>query len=300
MRISTAFIFQRGANAIQEKSAQLSRSQAYIAAGKKVLSPSDDPAAAARILDLNGFIDTAEQYQSNIGTLKSRLELQESTLDGVANVLQRAHELAVQGNNDTVGPEGRAAIADEIDVLNDQLLSLANTRDANDEYLFSGFQRDAQPFTRAGATFTYNGDQGQRELQIAADRRVADASNGFDTFMKIPASGGGFQDAFTTLRKLSDDLRADSTVSASIDDIQLALDNTLRIRTKGGAGLNTVIGQQDVNEGFLVSMKARLSEEEDLDYAEALTQYQQDLLALQAAQQSFVKIQNLSLFNYLQ
>ncbi len=299
MRISTAFIFQRGASAIQDKSAELSRAQQYIASGKKVLNPSDDPAAAARILDLHGFIDTTEQYQRNIGVLKSRLELQESTLGGVADVLQRAHELAVQGNNDTTGPEGRAAIADEIDVLNDQLLSLANTRDANDEYLFSGLQRGTQPFTRSGATFAYHGDQARRELQIAADRRVADAATGFETFMKVPVRGGGSRDVFTTLRQLSDDLRADNNVSASIDDIQLALDNVLKIRTRDGAGLNTTIAQQDVNDGFLVSMKSRLSEAEDLDYADALTRFQQDLMALQAAQQSFVKIQNLSLFSYL-
>ncbi len=299
MRISTALLFQRGASAIQDKSAELSRAQQYIAAGKKVLRPSDDPAGAARILDLNAFIDTAEQYQRNIGMLKSRLELQESTLNGVTDVLQRAHELAVQGNNDTVGPEGRAAIADEIDVLNDQLMSLANTRDANDEYLFAGSKRNTPPFTRSGGALRYQGDQTRRELRIAADRQVGDAATGFEVFMKVPASGGGNQNVFTTLDKLSADLRADNKVSVHIDDIQLALDKVLGIRTRDGAGLNTAIAQQDVNEGFLVSMKARLSEAEDLDYAEALTGFQQDLLALQAAQQSFVKIQGLSLFNYL-
>ena len=145
----------------------------------------------------------------------------------------------------------------------------------------------------------YQGDQTRRELRIAADRQVGDAATGFEVFMKVPASGGGNQNVFTTLDKLSADLRADNKVSVHIDDIQLALDKVLGIRTRDGAGLNTAIAQQDVNEGFLVSMKARLSEAEDLDYAEALTGFQQDLLALQAAQQSFVKIQGLSLFNYL-
>ena len=71
------------------------------------------------------------------------------------------------------------------------------------------------------------------------------------------------------------------------------------MRTEGGARLNAIETQKDANAGFLLAMKTQLSEVEDLDYTQALTNMERDLVGLQAAQQSFVKIQSLSLFNYI-
>ena len=300
MRISTLSFNDRAVNAMLDQQSTLSKTQLQLATGKRILTPSDDPSGSARTLDLQKFIKTQAQYQDNIGVVRSRLEFQESALDSATRLMQRAHELAIQGNNATLGSSEKTALASEVDQLLDQLVALANTKDANGEYLFSGYQRDIQPIVDAGGgTFQYQGDMGQRMLRVSADRQVRDAENAFEIFVDVAASGGGTQNAFSTLYTLAQDLRSGAEVSSSINDLQLAMEKTVEMRTSAGARLNTVEEQEEVNDGFLLALKTQLSQIEDLDFAEAVSRLNLQATALQAAQQSYAKIQGLSLFNYI-
>lgn len=73
------------------------------------------------------------------------------------------------------------------------------------------------------------------------------------------------------------------------------------IETRGGLGgrINTLDAQQDVNTEFLLHTKDARSSFQDLDYNEAISQFTLQETALNAAYGSFAKIQNLSLFNYI-
>jgi flagellar hook-associated protein 3 FlgL len=66
-----------------------------------------------------------------------------------------------------------------------------------------------------------------------------------------------------------------------------------------GTDMNVVDAQTAVLDETRLSMKTTLSSIKDLDYAEAITQMNKQLLALEAAQSSFGKITKLSLFNYI-
>ena len=57
--------------------------------------------------------------------------------------------------------------------------------------------------------------------------------------------------------------------------------------------------QRNANDVFSLVLKENRASLEDLDYAEAVSRFEQQMLALQASQQTFVKIEGLSLFNYL-
>ncbi len=402
-RISTYMMFQRSLTAMLDQQGRVSDTQIQLSTGRRELAPSDDPASAARIISLNGALGTVEQYQSNADRARSRLEHEESILDGAVNALQRAHELAVQGNNDSLSQNDTQAIAMEIRQLLDQVFSLANTRDGDGEYIFAGYQSKTRPFTRDGGTFSYQGDRGQRMLQISPDRRVADRDDGFGIFMDVPteptASGSsaaatsfgaiaagdividggngngpvslgeipaaadagerarqletainevveqtgvratlngdgttltltsvgssgidvtlsgsatlantGLQDIaavdaprdiFSTLDQLATELERNRPVDRYIADLQHALDNVLTTQTKIGARLNTIDQQGEINEDLKLSLEKHRSNEQDLDYAEAIARFERQMTALQAAQQSYVKIKGLSLFNYL-
>lgn len=303
-RISTSMLFERGANAMLEQQAKLSKTELQLATGKRISSPKDDPAAAAYLLDLRGTISQVEQYQANSDRVRARLELEDTTLQGVTDMMPRILELAIQGQNDTNSASDRVAIAQELRQINDELFALANTKDSNGEYIFAGFDADSPPFTNtADGVFAYTGDMGTRSLQISASRQVQDRDNGFDVFMNVEiATGvnpGEKRNIFATLHQVIVGLEADAPDSAYLDDIHLAQQHVLEFRTTAGARLNTLEDQQSVNDDFLLTMQTAKSEIEDLDYAEAVSRFQQQLLALQAAQQSFSKVQGLSLFNYL-
>ena len=89
MRISTSWAQQTAVNSILDQQSRLNQTQMQLSTGKKVLTPADDPAAAARIIDLNQGIKQTEQYQSNINTARHRLTMEEGVLQGATDILQR-------------------------------------------------------------------------------------------------------------------------------------------------------------------------------------------------------------------
>ena len=295
-RISTYLFHQRATAAMLDNQAQLSRTQIQLATGKRILTPSEDPAGAAKTLDLQRYVETNKQFVSNMAVVRARLETQETALASVTNLLQRASELAIQGNNGTTGQSGRDGIAAEVDQLLEQLLALANTRDSNGEYLFGGLQRASEPFTIVAGSIVYNGDDIQRQLQVSEDRRLADADTGRDIFLSVNPGG---DNAFDILSTLAADLRSGADLSGSINDVRLALEQVLEARARGGARLNALDDLGNINADMAVTLETQLSEIRDLDYAEAVARMNRQLTALQASQQSYAKLSQLSLFNYL-
>lgn len=300
MRIATSQITDNAVASMQDLQTQLAKTQQQLSTGKRVLTPADDPSAAASILSLNQTVSLTQQYQRNSNVAQTRLNLEETSLSGASDILQRVRELAVQANNGTMSASDRGAIATEVTQLTQQLQGLANTTDAGGEYLFAGFKADTQPFTANGVgTVAYNGDQGSRLLQIGPQRQIEVGDSGSSVFMNIPASAGGVQSVFDTLNKFVSDLNANTPSQSTITDIDAAANNLLTVRAKVGARLNAIDSQNSINTDYLTQTQSALSNIQDLDYASAISKLNQQSLALQAAQNSYTKIQGLSLFNYI-
>lgn len=192
MRISSTQIFQQGIDAMNRQQVKLADLQNQISSGNRLSSPSDDPAASARILDIKDVISTTEQYQTNIGQADAKLAFQDSVLNSVETALFRLQELVVQGNNGVLDQPSRDAIAQEVDEIGNHLLGLANTAEANGDYMFAGFQSRTQPFVTSKTgeitSTTYQGDQGERYAQVSQTRQVRTADNGSKIFMELESA----------------------------------------------------------------------------------------------------------------
>jgi flagellar hook-associated protein 3 FlgL len=295
-RISTFLFHQRATQGMLDNQARLSRTQIQLATGKQILTPSDDPAGAVKSLDLQRYLASNAQFVNNMDVVRTRREQQESTLERVTDLLQRARELAIQGNNGTTGQAARNGIAEEVDQLLEQMIALANAQDSNGEYLFGGLDRTSPAFSHSGGVVTYDGSDEQRQLQVSEDRRMADGETGRAVFMGVNGAGDS---AFDILGALAQRLRSGADLSASLDDVQLAHDQVLAARMRGGARLNALDDLGNINADMAVTLESQLSEIQDLDYAEAVARMNRQLVALQASQQSYAKLTQLSLFNYL-
>lgn len=408
-RISTNLAQQLGINSILLQQNQLNQTQQQISTGKRILTPSDDPAGTVQILDLNQSISRIDQFQNNLDYAKSRLSLSEGVLQGVTSSLQRVRELAVQGFNDVNSSVDKASIAQEIFQRLDEILALANSKDASGDFLYAGFKTQTQPFTGSAASglFSYQGDQGQRLIQIGENRTISDGNAGNEVFFDLKDKNGNPEDMFKTLYSLAVDLstgrpaaeetvltltaqpndgdvftlngityefdtdattdpdntavtvgadtdattsnladainteqglgNTDVTATASnseilivadeqgkekislsalpaaigvttpisiplydrLDQLDVALGRVLDVRAQLGARLNVLDSQESTNQDFLLSIKQTKSQIEDLDMAEAISRFNLQAVSLQAAQQAFVRVQNLSLFNQL-
>ena len=400
MRISTSGLHNNAVNSMLSQQAVLSGTQSQISSGKRVQSPKDDPIAAVHLLELQRALNEAEQYGANSNVATNRLTLEEQALADVNNVLHRVRELAVQANSSTVDDAGRRLISEELRGRLQELVGLANQRDANGEFLFSGFATQTQPFALSGSTVSYFGDQGNRMLQVSSTQRVADSHSGYEVFMAIPegngtfvtgiggantgsgavASGsvanasqwipddytitftaadawqvtdsngavvttgtytnsgetqtlsfGGVQvnfsgapatgDTFTVSRSRTEDIFStlnaligtlETQVSAgptraafttnmanALAQLQQTSDHVLAIRSQVGVRLSSLESAEASREDQKVELQRMQGELRDLDYAEAISRMNREMVGLQAAQMSYSRISQLSLFNYL-
>lgn len=190
MRISTLQMYKQSVESMQSQQSELHRTEAQLASGKRINKPSDDPTGAAKILDLNSTIGVIDQFSRNIVGAESALAFEENVIAGVNTSLQRVRELAIQGNNASNSDLDRQAIAVEIYQRLDELLEYSNTRDAHGEYIFGGFSVDKPPFAEVSGNIVYQGDQGQRFVQIGEGTQTAVGDSGDSVFSRILTGDG--------------------------------------------------------------------------------------------------------------
>ncbi|MFN2361880.1 MAG: flagellar hook-associated protein FlgL [Marinobacter sp.] len=189
IRISSQQIFSGGINRMQDLNGNLNQTQEQISTGKRVNKPSDDPVAAARILKLDQELSRIETYQRNAGLAENRLQQEESTLGDSVDVIQRVRELTVQAGNGSLSANDRQSIASEIKERLGQLANIANTRDASGEYIFSGFQGNTAAFEKdASGSWAYQGDEGQRVLEIDDGVTVPISDHGKGIFESVDSA----------------------------------------------------------------------------------------------------------------
>lgn len=178
---------------MQRISASLHKTQQNIASGTKFNTPADDPVASTRILQLRQDIALREQYQKNIRLVTNRLSLEESVLNGVSSVLQRVRELTLQVGDGSLSAADRNFLADEVSIRLDELLGMLNSKDPNGEYVFSGYKGNTIPFVNSGsAGYQFQGDEGQRMMQIDASTFIQAKDSGKQIFVEVAAAENTF------------------------------------------------------------------------------------------------------------
>lgn len=218
MTISTAQIFRQGINVILDQQEGLAHTQLQIASGKRIQTPSDDPSGAVKSIDIQEQIATAEQHLRNGQFARTELSLEEGAMTGAQNVLQRVRELMIQANNDTQSEGTRQGIATEIRARRDELLALANTRNASGDYLFAGFNLDNQPFSLSGGNVIYSGDQGQRRIQVGPSSFIPVSDSGVDVFQLIKTGNGSLAADNTVANTGSGTIKSLSQNSSFVSD----------------------------------------------------------------------------------
>lgn len=193
MRVSTAEFTSQAIASIDSQSSALQQSQNEVATGLAVPNAAANPVAATQILQLVQQQAQLTQYGTNLQSAQTRLTLEQTSLSTVSNTVQSIRDLVVQAGDASLNNANRQQIVTQIQSLYQSLLASANTKDSNGEYLFSGYATLTQPFaSNAGGTVSYQGNDGNRLLQISANQSVADSDAGSGVFMNIPAGNGTF------------------------------------------------------------------------------------------------------------
>ena len=306
MKISTHLMFERASHQMTSAQTNLAKSQAQLAQGKQIINPSDAPDQASTVQRLKSILTRQDSYQTALNTVQNRLQGEDSTLSSVSDLLIRAKEIAVQANNDTLSSDNRKALGVELQGLRDQMLSLANTKDTNGNYLFAGSKVSQPPFVSvAGGSPQYMGDQTRMKVMVGENRSMPINRTGTDAFVPVNRTAPDGSTQGVGFFNVMDDLIKGVNTSdrpkmqGGLGELDTLLGGLSMARANIGSGLKGIEQQTSVIEDTVLNLKTTLSSVEDLDYASAITKMNQQMLSLEAAQSSFAKISQLNLFNYI-
>lgn len=402
MRISTNTIYESGATRVSELQVALLRTQQQISANRRILTPSDDPIASARALEVSQSQSMNAQYATNRTYATNALSLQESVLQSVTSLIQDVQTQVVEAGNAAYDDTQRKYIATALRGRLDELIGLANSKDSEGNYLFSGFQTSTKPFSTTPTGASYVGDQGQRNLQVGSARLMSISDSGDMIFERIASTGtyvtaanaanagtvissavvvtdasqltghnyevvfsnggadyaifdvttdpgkttpiqsgayaspqqltvdglqfsisgapadgdvlsirkSGAQSIFETINDLIGLLETPTNTTVNKQNLTYglgvantnlsnALDNVLTVRASVGTRLKELETLDAAGEDRDIQYAQTLSDLQDLDYVKAISELSLKATSLEAAQKSYLKIMDLSLFNYI-
>lgn len=315
MRVSTNSMYQKNLNSILNTNNKWQKSGLHLATGKKILSPSDDPMGASQSLILKQAQSRNDQFQAARESTDKSLSRQDTILKEVNTVIQSIQETLVYAGNETLNDENRRDLANKLQGLKDQLVALANSKDTNGNYLFAGNKNDMPPFVVSeSGEVSYVGGTTTINIFIDDSREVPLSFTGLEAFMtgstvKLPDGSPAENNLFASIDYALDALKLDlddnnedtikqfreglSKASCGVDN---SFDNVSTLRAKGGTVLQEVERLTTLGKTLDIEFETQISQLEDVDWYDAISEYVMLQANLQAAQYTFMNMQSMSLF----
>jgi flagellar hook-associated protein 3 FlgL len=280
--------------ALQQLKQQGNTANLELATGSKINKPSDDPAGAAQLVKINAQSSQVDSYQRSISSVTGELSTADATLNSVTTALQRAIGLGVEGANGTLSGADRIDVATELQGIQSQLISLANTT-YQGQFLFGG-TADTQPFvldSTQSSGVRYAGNRGVNHVAIG---------DGYQLQVNLPGSqvfNGAGADVFQAMQDLITALNTNSGIPAAVNEVSAAYSYVTNQRVFYGNGLNQTQSQQT----YLNTAKLGLSQQQNdvsaADVASVATQLVSDQTAQTATLTAMGRTSQTSLFDYL-
>ncbi len=293
MRVTTGYQYDVYTRNIRDAQSAYFRAQEQVMTGKRYSRVSEDPVAALNALGAKSLRSRLEQLDKNLLVAKEYTGTTETVLDEVTTLIKRAYTLAIQGASDATTQESRDAMANEITSLQQRLVDLANTQGTNGKYLFAGQSWDTKPFDAAAGAMNFNADTLPVNVEVRPAEVMRANLENADTF---------FTGLYTSLENLRNNLLGGDVQVLSDQDVgamKSAIDQVGVARGTNGTKLNEIDRLKDENARRIEDLTRTVSDNEDVDIADAITQMQMAetayTAALQVASQGF----RLSLMDFL-
>jgi flagellar hook-associated protein 3 FlgL len=256
---------------------ELARREREATSGSRLERPSTDPTAAAQLVRTDADALCVDQCRANLDQAQGELQAADSVLESVSDLLVRARELAVAMGSGSVTADERAAAAEEIRGIREQVLALANT-DQGGVHLFAGYLTDRDPYDASG---TPVGDISGVRRVLAAPGEVAEAGvSGAEVFT---VAGG--HDLFADLDALASSLAANDQVAvrAAVDTMAACHEQVSRARATAGVRAAHLIAISDRLASRALVLDEERSRIADADPVQTLSALAQAQSALNAA-----------------
>ena len=265
-----------------------------VSTGKKLLSLKDSPSGSAEVVNLLSQISELDQYQSNNNSVTYSLNLADSALNSLNNLVTSIYTTGSGVASSTTSAQDRATAAAEIRSMRDQVLALANT-ESNNDYIFGGSESTTAPFTISGDTVTLNGNPSWRTTVNSVS--VAD---GVQVQQNVPGATV-FQSVFTTISSLLTALDNNDSagVQSALGNFSSTLSSIGQVRAQVDSNLSQLSNLQSQLASNITSLTSRQSQIQDANQAEVATQLSQTQTAIEAALSAQNYVTQYNLFDFL-
>ena len=280
---STGAFYGRSLTQLSNLRSSLEALQTQIASGVRIERGSDDPTGAARLRAITRLQERGSIEAENTARLGQDLTESADAIGSVVEILQRARELAIAAGSDTLGVDGRAAIAEELEQMSEELFARANSRSITGAPLFAGTSGNAAYTRNTAGVVSYNGNGQVGTVSVAPGIDIDRGLTGPAVFE-------------FNLAGAPDPAQAARDAIAGLDS---GLDNANRSQTVIGTRLAWVESIQQDQQTRAVNIAEKRSEIGDTDVADTIVRLQQTLTALEASQASFTRVSSLTLFDVI-
>lgn len=186
MRITTNMIYDRNLATMSKVSERQNTAYNQLMTGDKFTRAGEDPSGMSQKMALTKEIDLFKQYSVNGSLLENSLGHEDTVLTSINNAMLSAQTLIQKANSSAMGTEERSAIASELEGLQKQMFDLMNSKNSQGEFIFGGNQSKTQPFVKdASGNYVFQGDTGQRSIQISPTVKIPANDSGFDLFEMV-------------------------------------------------------------------------------------------------------------------
>lgn len=177
---------------IQNNTAKLIRAQEQAASGRRIVRASDDAVGTSVSLSLRRQIGAIESFVAATAGARPEVEQASARLQEGSGVIAEIRALMLQGMNGALSARDREAVANQIELLEGQLLDVANTR-SGDSYLFAGTATSTQPFVEVEVNgekrVEYRGNDEYQSVLTGRDSAVTLNATGREVFARYEYTG---------------------------------------------------------------------------------------------------------------
>ncbi|MBN9143224.1 MULTISPECIES: flagellar hook-associated protein FlgL [unclassified Novosphingobium] len=303
--VSTSAFYQNAIASMTDLRKQTEKLQAQIDTGSTIQHSRDNPLAAAQMRALQAADTLASADKANTSAAKTQLTQTDDTLSQFTDILSQITTLTTQAASSTLSDSQRASVGQQIGAYYDSLANLANTKDAQGNPLFGGQATgNAYTFDPTTGAPTYNGTTTASTLSLGPGLSVTTGVTGPE-FLDFQ-SGGVSKNLLTTVKTLANTLQNPSSTAAAVsaaknalDDLGAATASVSASQTVVGARLDWITTTTNMQTQTAAQRATREADVGGTDLAATIAKLSQQMTVLQAAQSSFVKVANLSLFSML-
>jgi flagellar hook-associated protein 3 FlgL len=297
MRVTSNSTFINNAADLERASERLAEWQQQVSSGRRVVAPSDDPAAASAGIRERNQIAAQDQYSKAADSATSRLTVIDDVMSDIVQRLTDARTAIQSARGSLVAPAQREAAARELESLRSALVSSFNTS-FRGTYPFAGSAGTTPPYQQlANGSVVANAiDQTPVVLDIERNTTVQITYSA-----EAMARGGDAEDLFQHLDRAIAAVRAgnDADMHAASEGLQAVFNRTTAAQSLVGASMRAIEAQQGHVDALRRASEARIGELEGADLAEAISGMTQAETAYRAALGAISTTSRLSLMDYL-